>query len=169
MLTTDLGVYDRLTGRENLAYFGKLYNMSEDAITKRINELGKTLEMEWFLDRPSGGYSTGMKQKIAIARSVIHDPEILIFDEPTTGLDVLASQTVLQFMTNAKSKGKTVIFSTHQMIDAQRLCDRIAIFNNGEILTIETVAEAMKQTHTKDLEEAFLKMINHKEGKEQYG
>lgn len=169
VLTTDIGVYDRLTGRENLDYFGKLYGMSEQTITKRIDDLGKSLEMEWFLDRPSGEYSTGMKQKIAIARSVIHDPEILIFDEPTTGLDVLASQTVLNFMTNARSQGKTVIFSTHQMFDAQRLCDRVAIFNEGEILIIETVKEVMHKTETKDLEEAFLKLVHHKKGDAAHG
>jgi sodium transport system ATP-binding protein len=165
VLTTDIGVYDRLSGRENLAYYGTLYGLNNVAIQKQIEKLAKMLEMEWFIDRAAGGYSTGMKQKLAIARSVIHDPKVLIFDEPTTGLDVLASQTVLDFIKQAKKDGKSVIFSTHQMGDAQLLCDRIGIMNKGKLITEDTVEGLLKRTKTHRLEDAFLDLISFQKGK----
>lgn len=162
VLTTETGVYERFTGRENLEYFGHLYGIFGEKLAQRIKELAKLLEMDWFLNQKAGQYSTGMKQKLSIARSVIHDPQVLIFDEPTTGLDVLASQTVLNFMQKAKELGKAVILSTHQMPDAEKLADRVAIMHQGKILLIETVDQVKKQTQTASLEEAFLKIIKER-------
>lgn len=159
VLTTDIGVYDRFTGRENLHYFGELYGLFNKALEKRIEELSKLLEMEDFLDRKSGEYSTGMKQKLAIARSVIHDPKVIIFDEPTAGLDVLASQTVLNFMKKAKMSGKCIILSTHQMVDAEKLCDRIAIIHQGKLIALDTVEAVKCKTKTNNLEDAFLALV----------
>ena len=159
VLTTDIGVYDRFTGRENLRYFGELYGLFGQPLEKRIEELSKLLEMEDFLDRKSGEYSTGMKQKLAIARSVIHNPKVIIFDEPTAGLDVLASQTVLNFMRKAKEMGKCVILSTHQMVDAEKLCDRIAIIHRGKLIALDTVEAVKRQTKTGNLEDAFLALV----------
>jgi sodium transport system ATP-binding protein len=159
VLTTDIGLYDRFTGRENLRYFGRLYGMSHQDIRARIGTLASLLHMEEFLDQKAGGYSTGMKQRVAVARAIIHDPAVMILDEPTTGLDVLASQTVLDFMQLAKQQQKCVIFSTHNMLDAERLCDRIAIMYQGRLNTVDVPKALMQQTHSQNLADAFLTTI----------
>jgi len=162
VLTTDLGSYDRFSGRENLRYFGKLYGLEGEKLENRIEELLVLLEMIDFADKRAGKYSTGMKQKLAIARSVIHDPDIIFFDEPTAGLDVLASQTVMNFMRKAKEAGKCVILSTHQMPDAERLCDRIAIIHRGKLIVNNTIPALKEQTGTDNLEDVFLALVKEK-------
>ena len=159
VLTTDIGVYERFSGRENLRYFGELYGLSKEVLEKRINELSNLLEMRDFIDRRAGKYSTGMKQKLAIARSVIHDPKILIFDEPTAGLDVLASQTVLNFMRQSKKPGGCVIISTHQMHDAEKLCDRVVIIHKGKVIANDAVEALKNKTGSSYLEDVFLKLV----------
>lgn len=160
VLTTEIGIYGRFSGRENLAYFGELYGIEDDKLKARIEALSRLLVMEEFIDRKAGEYSTGMKQKLAIARSVIHDPKVIIFDEPTSGLDVLAAQTVLNFMKKAKEMKKCVIFSTHQMSDAERLCDRTAIIHKGRIVFNDSVSRLKQQTGQANLEDAFMKLVN---------
>lgn len=159
VLTTDIGVYERFTGRENLRYFGKLYGLSKGALEKRMDELSKLLDMDNFVDRKAGKYSTGMKQKLAIARSVIHDPKVIMFDEPTSGLDVLASKTVREFMVHAKNSGKGVVFSTHQMHDAEKLCGRIAVLHKGRVVAYDSVRSIKEKTGAPDLEEAFVRLV----------
>lgn len=159
ILTTDVGAYERFTGRENLQYFGELYDLDKDMLKNRIEELIRLLDMKDFIDKRAGKYSTGMKQRLAIARSVIHDPQVIIFDEPTSGLDVLASQTVKNFMKISKERGKAVIFSTHQMYDAEKLCERVIIIHKGKTVAYGKVEELEKQTGTADLEDAFLKLV----------
>lgn len=159
VLTTDLGVYERFTGRENLRYYGELYGLYGEKLEQRINELAGLLEMSIFVDRRAGTYSTGMKQKLAIARSVIHNPKIIIFDEPTFGLDVLASQTVLIFMRRARELGKCVVLSTHQMQDAEKLCDRVAILHHGKIIANDKSQFLKEKTKTANLEDAFMKLV----------
>jgi len=159
VLTTEIGAYDRFTGRENLRYFGELYGLSGENLEKRIEELNGLLEMRDFIDKRAGKYSTGMKQKLAIARSVIHDPKVIIFDEPTAGLDVLASRTVVEFMRKAKALGKLVILSTHEMYNAEKLCERVAIMHRGRILKVDTIENIKKETCAKDLEDAFVKLV----------
>jgi len=159
LLTTDIGVYDRFSGTENLAYFGRLYGMDEGALQSRITTLADLLDMKQFINRKAGTYSTGMKQKLAIARAVIHDPDVIIFDEPTSGLDVLAAQTVLQFMIHAKEQGKAVIFSTHHLPDAERLCAHVAIMHQGKLIANDTVAAIKRSTKTANLEDAFLALV----------
>ena len=161
VLTTDVGVYERFSGRENLKYFGELYGLSGDNLKNRINELAELLDMKDFIDRKAGKYSTGMKQKLAIARSVIHDPKVLIFDEPTSGLDVLASQTVRNFMIKSKQAGRCVIFSTHQMRDAEKLCDRVVIIHRGRVIANDYIKSIKEKTGASDLEDAFVKMISY--------
>lgn len=160
VLTTDIGVYERFTGRENLRYFGELYKIYNAALENRINDLVKLLQMEDFIDRISGKYSTGMKQKLAIARSVIHDPKVIMFDEPTAGLDVLAAQTVLGFMRQASKDGKCIIFSTHRMNEAEKLCDRAVIIHRGKMIASDSISALKEKTRMPDLEEAFLKLIS---------
>lgn len=162
ILTTDIGAYERFSGRENLRYFGELYGMKRDVLEIRIGELTELLDMKDFIDKRAGKYSTGMKQRLAIARSVIHDPEVIIFDEPTSGLDVLASQTVRNFMKRAKDLGKAVVFSTHQMYDAEKLCDRVIIIHKGKTVAYGSVATVKAQTGAGDLEDAFLKLVVEK-------
>lgn len=162
MLTTDIGVYERFSGRENLKYFGELYGMRGEKLDSRINELSELLKMRDFIDRRAGKYSTGMKQKLAIARAVIHDPKIIIFDEPTAGLDVLASQTVLNFMQKSRDAGKLVIFSTHRMNEAEKLCDRAVIIYRGKIIADGTIDSLKTKTNTSDLEDAFMKLVSDK-------
>lgn len=159
VLTTDIGAYDRFTGRENLKYFGELYGMKKGELKKRIDELSELLDMKEFLDKRAGEYSTGMKQRLAIARSVIHDPAVIIFDEPTSGLDVLASQTVRNFMARSKKLGRAVIFSTHQMYDAEKLCDRVFVIHKGKMVAYDTVERIKESTGAGDLEDAFLKLV----------
>ncbi len=159
VLTTDVGVYERFSGRENLKYFGELYGLSGDDLTNRINKLAELLDMEDFLDRKAGKYSTGMKQKLAIARSVIHDPKVIIFDEPTSGLDVLASETVRNFMQKSKEAGKCVIFSTHQMHDAEKLCDKVVIIHKGKVIANDRVEVLKSKNNAVDLEDVFMKLV----------
>jgi sodium transport system ATP-binding protein len=163
ILTTDVGAYDRFTGRENLRYFSELYGMEKKALEKRIKELTELLDMEDFIDKKAGKYSTGMKQRLAIARSVIHDPKVIIFDEPTSGLDVLASQTVRNFMQRSKELGRAVIFSTHQMFDAEKLCERVIIIHKGKTVAYDSVSNLKVATATGDLEDAFLKLVEESE------
>ena len=160
VLTTDIGVYERFSGRENLRYFGELYGLSKKALEERINELSNLLEMRDFIDRRAGKYSTGMKQKLAIARSVIHNPKIIIFDEPTAGLDVLASQTVLEFMRQSQKPGGCVIFSTHQMHDAEKLCDRVVIIHKGKVIANDGVGALKDRMGVEYLEDVFMRMVS---------
>ena len=127
LLTGDMKLSGNLTPREMLHFFGELNHMSTDAIQQRIASLAADLDMQEFLDRPIEKLSSGMKQKTSIAVSIIHDPEVIIFDEPTSSLDVLSAKVVVDFLHDARSQGKTVLLSTHQMAEAERLCDAIGI------------------------------------------
>jgi len=159
VLTTDIGAYERFSGKENLKYFGELYGMNKQVLEKRIGQLVALLDMKDFIDKKAGEYSTGMKQRLAIARSVIHDPKVIIFDEPTSGLDVLASQTVRNFMQHSRELGRAVIFSTHQMYDAEKLCDRVIIIHKGKTIAYDSVENLKIKTDAADLEDVFLKLV----------
>ncbi len=130
-LSGSTGLYGRLTGRENIAYFGRLHGMTESEIDQRIAQLADLLELHEYLDRRSENFSTGMKQKTNIARAVVHNPEIVILDEPTTGLDIMAAQTVLNFIKGLKEQGIPVIFSTHHLDEVAELCDRVTVIDQG--------------------------------------
>jgi len=166
VLTAEIGLYDRFTARENIRYFGQLYGMGGPALEGRIDELVRILDMGRFADRRAGNFSTGMKQKVAIARSIVHDPPVVIFDEPTAGLDVLASQTVIAYMKDARAKGKLVILSTHDMAHAQALCDRVAIIHRGKLIALDATSAILQQTHAATLEEAFLHTVGESAAKQ---
>ena len=134
-LSGDTKLYDRLTGRELLSYFGTLAGMDRGRITARLAELTEPFALGELLDKRVGRMSTGMKQRLQIARVIFHDPEVLIFDEPTSGLDVFGAREVLRLVNELKVKGRTVIFSTHIMTEAERICDDIAIIEKGDILS----------------------------------
>ncbi|NPV81647.1 MAG: ATP-binding cassette domain-containing protein [Firmicutes bacterium] len=158
ILPTEPGLYGRLTAAENLRYFGRLYDMPEELISRRIDE---TLEMLGLLkerDRRTEQFSKGMKQKVAIARAILHDPPAILFDEPTAGLDVMAARAVHDFIFRYKKMGKALILSTHSMDEAERLCDRIAIIAQGRIRAIGTTHELKSMVLSSDLEDAFMKL-----------
>ena len=155
----DVGLYERLTGRENIKYFADLYGIKKDEANKKIDELAKSFQMEDYINKPVGKYSRGMKQKISIARSIIHTPSVMLFDEPTTGLDVSASRVVQDFILKCKEEGKTILFSSHSMKEVEKLCDRVVIFNKGTLLENCTIPELKEKYDNNDLEEVFLSLI----------
>lgn len=155
----DVGLYDRLTGRENIKYFANLYGMNDKEANERIDELAKSFNMEDYINTPVGKYSRGMKQKISIARSIVHNPSIMLFDEPTTGLDVSAARIVQDFILQCKKENKVILFSSHSMKEVEKLCDRVVIINKGVLLEDCTLSELKEKHNNKDLEETFLDLI----------
>jgi sodium transport system ATP-binding protein len=158
-LSRDTGLYARLSAREMITYFGRLYGMNGAALDQRVAALGELFEMKSFLDRRCGKLSSGQKQRVSIARTVVHNPPVLILDEPTAGLDVLAARNIVTFIRRSRDEGKCVILSTHDMGEAERLCDRIGIIHNGEMVTVGTKSELFARYHSSDLEEVFLKAV----------
>ncbi len=158
-LSGNTGLYGRLTAREMVEYFGKLYGMKKDQIVQRTEKIFDMLDMNEFADSRNEKLSTGMKQKVSIARSVLHDPPVMIFDEPTSGLDVMSSRTIVQFIRKCRDDNKCLIFSTHIMSEAMRLCDRIAIIHKGKIYFEGNVDEALKKTGKDNLEDAFIEIV----------
>lgn len=157
-LSTATALYDRLTAAETVEYFGQLFGLDAPTIERRTNELFKALDMEEFRDRRCAKLSTGMKQKVSIARTLIHDPPVMIFDEPTNGLDVMAARSITDFIRQCRDRGKTVIFSTHVMTEVEKLCDRIGIIHAGKMRTEGTLDE-LRQNYRKDsLEEIFVEV-----------
>lgn len=157
-LSSNTGLYGRLTAREVLTYFGRLFRMESKAIEARIKDLAETFAMEGFLDRPCDKLSTGMRQKVNIARTVIHSPPVMVFDEPTSGLDVLTSRTIVQFIGQCREEGKTVLFSTHIMAEVERLCDHVAIVHEGRLFFSGSVEE-LRSRYGENLDDAFVQLI----------
>ncbi|WP_427340405.1 ATP-binding cassette domain-containing protein [Caloranaerobacter sp. DY30410] len=155
----ETGLYDRLTARENIEYFGLLNGMNKREIEKRIEFLAKKLGMEEYIDRRVGKFSKGMKQKVAIARSIVHDPDIMLFDEPTAGLDVTAVNMVHEFILDLKQQGKTIIFSSHSMKEVEKLCDTVGIIHKGEMIEISSLASLAQKYDNMDLEDIFIKLV----------
>ena len=158
------GVYRRLTARENIAYFGRLHNMREDAIAERIALLSKALDMDDFLDRQAEGFSQGQRTKTAIARALVHDPKNVILDEPTNGLDVMTTRGLREFLHGLRAEGRCVIFSSHIMQEVAALCDRIIVIANGRVVAQGSADELRAQTGEDNLEDAFVKAIGSDEG-----
>ena len=157
VVTADIGVYPRLSARENIAYFAELSGVSGGELKRRVDAVIERLDMGSFAQQRAESLSSGQKQKVAIARAIVHDPEILMFDEPTSNLDVLASREIRDFMVEARTRGKCVIFSTHVLHDAERLCDRVTILHEGNVVATGTTAE-VRGAH-RDLEDAFLELV----------
>ncbi len=158
-LGTSTALYGRLTAREMIAYFGRLNGMGEAALRERVRALADELEMHEFLDRRCDKLSTGMKQKTSIARTLIHDPQVMIFDEPTLGLDVMAARAIVRFVRDCRGRGKTVIYSTHVMSEAEKLCDVIGIIHGGALRAEGTLSDLRARTGENDLEECFVKIV----------
>jgi sodium transport system ATP-binding protein len=157
-LSTATALYGRLTAYEMVAYFGRLHGLADNALRGRIDAIFAMLDMNEFRESRCDKLSTGMKQKVSIARTLVHDPPVMIFDEPTHGLDVLTARTVLTFIRDCRARGKTVIFSTHVMREAEKLCDTIAMIHRGRILAEGTLAALRESTGLTDLEDIFVKV-----------
>ena len=158
-LAASTALYGRLTAREMIAYFGHLNGMDDRLVRERIRKLSSDLDMGEFLDRRCDSFSTGMKQKTSIARTLIHDPEVMIFDEPTLGLDVMTARAVVKFVRDCRDQGKTVIYSSHVMSEVEKLCDVIGVIHGGQLKAEGTAAELKARTGETDLEEAFVKIV----------
>ena len=156
-LTGDTRLYDRLTAREALEYFGRLQGMTEASIRTRISELGERYRLDAILDRRIGTFSTGQKQRISLARAMMHDPPVLILDEPTAGLDILGVRDTLHLIRGLRDEGRVVVFSTHILIEVERVCDRVAIIDGGRLLACDTLA-GVRGTDG-DLETAFVQLV----------
>jgi len=158
-LAAGTALYARLTARETVAYFGRLNGLDEATLRERIRSLADELDMNEFLDRRCEGLSTGMKQKTSIARMLVHDPPVMIFDEPTLGLDVMTARAIARFVLECRGRGKTVIYSTHVMSEAERLCDVVGVIHEGRMRAEGTVAELRERTGGRDLEDCFVRIV----------
>ena len=158
-LSTATALYPRLTAQEMVEYFGRLNGLDEATLKRRVDEIFGRLDMDGFRDRRCDKLSTGMKQKVSIARTLVHDPPVMIFDEPTLGLDVMTARTIVEFIRECRNRGKTVIFSTHVMSEVEKLCDNIGIIHDGKLLAEGSLRELRAKYGEQDLEEIFVKVV----------
>jgi sodium transport system ATP-binding protein len=159
-LSANTGVYDRMTAWEMVEYYGRLNQVPPDVLYPRMEELFSTLQMSEFRDARGGQLSTGMKQKVSIARALVNDPPVLIFDEPTAGLDVLVQRAVLDNIKHLRGRGKTIVFSTHIMREVEKLCDRVAVMAKGRVVVCGTLDELRAMYKQDDLEELFFSLVS---------
>jgi sodium transport system ATP-binding protein len=164
-LTGSTGLYGRLTAREVLTFFGRAYGMSRQPLSERIGVVAERLRIQPLLDRRCEGLSTGEKQRVSLARAVLHDPPVLVLDEPTNGLDVLASRFLREMVRSERDRGKAIIFSTHYLAEAELLCDRVGLMHRGRLLREAPPLALRQETGASSLEEAFLAMVERLEGR----
>jgi sodium transport system ATP-binding protein len=158
-LSGSTGLYPRLTPRETLQHFGVLHGIAPERLAARIDELLGVFDMRPWADGRCEALSTGQRQKVSIARALLHDPAVLILDEPTTGLDVLATSAMIEFIESRRAAGTCVLFSTHVLSEAERLCDRIGIIHQGQVLACGTKEELRAQTGATWLEDVFKRIV----------
>jgi sodium transport system ATP-binding protein len=158
-LSASMGLYERLSARELLEYFAHLQGLSDEATRERVDELIDIFDIGSFKDRYCGRLSTGQRQRVSIARAVIHDPPAIVMDEPTFGLDVLSGRTIYAFMHNARMRKCAVLFSTHQIDEVELLADRVGVLYGGQLLVEGTVEDLLEQTNQRSLARAFLKLV----------
>ena len=164
VLPDSRGLYKRLTSRENIRYFGRLHGLDDALIAQRIEALATALEMGDIIDRRTEGFSQGQRVKTAIARALVHEPRNVILDEPTNGLDVMATRAMRRFLHQLRDEGRCVLFSSHIMQEVAALCDRIVIIARGQVVAEGTPDELREQTGESNLEDAFVKAIGTEEG-----
>jgi sodium transport system ATP-binding protein len=162
-MSASTGIYDRMTAWEMVEHFGCLYGLTPEHLRERMEDLFQRLKMNEIRDVMGAKMSTGMRQKVSIARTLVHDPPVLIFDEPTLGLDVLVARSLLDTVKELRDQGKCIIFSTHIMREAERLCDHIAIIYQGRILDAGTLPQLRERHGEQDLEEMFFRLIAERE------
>jgi sodium transport system ATP-binding protein len=153
------GLYRRLTARENIEYYARLHGLSTQTIATRVDRLIEMLEMNDIAHRCTEGFSQGQRVKTAIARALVHDPRNVILDEPTNGLDVMATRSLREFLKALRAEGRCVLFSTHIMQEVAALCDRIVIIAHGRVVAQGTADSLREQAGEANLEDAFVKLI----------
>tara|TARA_E500000178_G_scaffold343078_1_gene389266 strand:- start:268 stop:1002 length:735 start_codon:yes stop_codon:yes gene_type:complete len=158
------GLYTRLTARENIRYFGELHNLPKQTIEERIESLAATLDMGEFIDRRTEGFSQGQRVKVAIARAMVHQPQTVLMDEPTNGLDVMSTRALREYIRSLKGSGQSVVLSTHIMQEVAALCDRIVIIAKGKVAATGTVDELISRSGRDTIEDAFVQLIGSEEG-----
>ncbi len=159
-LSANTALDDRMSAWEMVDYFGRLYGMRGEALRERMEAVFTALQMNDFRDVPGAKMSTGMRQKVSIARAIVHDPPVLIFDEPTAGLDVLVARAVLNTVRQLRDLGKCIVYSTHIMREVEKLCDRVAVVSRGRILACGTLDELRAEHRQTDLEELFFMLVS---------
>jgi sodium transport system ATP-binding protein len=159
-LSANTAIYDRMSAWELVEYFGRLYALEGERLRGRMEEVFTSLQMNDFRDVLGAKMSTGMRQKVSIARAIVHDPPVLIFDEPTLGLDVLVARVVLQSIERLRAEGKCILYSTHIMREAERLADRVAVVSRGRVQSCGTLDELRERHGQRDLEELFFQLVS---------
>ncbi len=167
MVSTNDGIYPWLTVREMLLYFADLYSVPLDVARERLSSLVDKLQLSRFLEQRCSTLSTGQKQRVILARGLMHDPPVMLLDEPTRGLDVVGSQTVFEFIAHLKEVGKAVLLSTHRLDEAERVCDRFGLLHRGNLMYAGSLAEIRSATGEKHLTEMFLSMMRSNEQRSQ--
>jgi sodium transport system ATP-binding protein len=158
------GLYGNLTARENIAYFAALHGIGEEPLRRRTGELLRTFGMEDYADRRAKGFSQGQRIKVALARALVHEPQNLILDEPTNGLDVMAIRNVRDLLRGLKAQGRCILFSSHVMQEVAALCDRVVIIGHGRVLADDAPAAIRERSGAASLEEAFLHVLGDAQG-----
>lgn len=162
-MSNSMALYGRLTAREMIEYFGRLHGLDGPTLKARTDALIGELGIAEFAKGRCDKLSTGQKQRVSIARSIVHQPEVVIFDEPTNGLDVMTSRTITGFIHRCRTEGRTVIFSSHIMSEVERLCDEIAVVHGGRIVGLGTMDELRARTGHSQLESVFLSLVGEPE------
>ena len=164
MLSDARGLYGRLTARENIRYYGALQGIHTDALERRIDELVQALGIAGIADRRTQGFSQGERMKVAIARALVHDPQTILLDEPTNGLDIMSTRALRALLRDLRSSGKCLLFSSHVMQEVTALCDSIVIVGHGRVIASGTAAELVAQSGEAVLEDAFVRLLGSGEG-----
>ena len=164
VLSDARGLYPRLTARENIRYYGALQGIPAEALEKRIDELVQALGIAGIADRRTQGFSQGERMKVAIARALVHDPQTILLDEPTNGLDIMGTRALRALLRDLRSTGKCLLFSSHVMQEVTALCDSIVIVGHGRVVASGTAAELVAQSGETVLEDAFVRLLGSGEG-----
>jgi sodium transport system ATP-binding protein len=164
VLSDARGLYPRLTARENVRYYGQLHGLSGPALDARIDELVAALGLAPLADRRTQGFSQGERMKVAIARALVHDPDTILLDEPTNGLDIMSTRALREMLRGLRKQGKCLLFSSHVMQEVTALCDRIVILGHGRVVARGTSDELIAQSGERTLEEAFVRLLGSAEG-----
>jgi sodium transport system ATP-binding protein len=164
VLSDARGLYPRLTARENIRYYGALQGLDADALERRIDELIRALSITAIADRRVQGFSQGERMKVAIARALVHDPQTILLDEPTNGLDIMSIRALRDLLRELRVEGKCLLFSSHVMQEVAALCQRIVILGRGQVVATGTPDDLLAQTGERSLEEAFVRLLGSGEG-----
>ena len=164
VLSDARGLYPRLSARENIQYYGALQGLSGEVLDARVDELIRALSIAGIADRRAQGFSQGERMKVAIARALVHDPQTILLDEPTNGLDIMSIRALRDLLRELRGEGKCLLFSSHVMQEVSALCHRIVILGHGKVVAIGTADELLAQAGERSLEDAFVRLLGSGEG-----